>query len=147
MPQLKAQIDTTWQLNEIIAQRILDILPEDGPSVFIVDRTGRRWPAQTHIHHDFPLDRTEFTRLCDRIDDGVEPVVIQKPKACIVACQLAAEDTNFGYLLVVLPGYTLKTALANTALIEMLLNQTTLIAGLIEKNHRLWRPTIPSIAL
>jgi hypothetical protein len=73
-------------------------------------------------------------RLCTTIDDGDEPVVTQVNDFGVVASQLATEETNCGYVIIVLPQYNSESTLINIGLIEMLLNQIGLIARLVEKN-------------
>jgi hypothetical protein len=50
---------------------------------------------------------------------------------------LATEQTNCGYVIIALPQYSPESTLINIDLIEILLNQTGLIAKLIEKNNLL----------
>jgi hypothetical protein len=52
---------------------------------------------------------------------------------------LVTEQTNCGYVILALPQYSPESTLKNIDLIEILLNQVTLIAKLIEKNSLLYK--------
>ncbi len=75
--------------------------------------------------------------LCAKIDDGAEPVITQADDFSIIAAQLATERTDCGYVIIALPQYSPESTLINIDIIETLLNQTGLIAKLIEKNNLL----------
>jgi hypothetical protein len=55
-----------------------------------------------------------------------------------VVSQLITDKTNCGYVIIVLPGYSMESTLVNINLVEILLVQIGLIARLIEKNNLLY---------
>ncbi|MHC4570638.1 MAG: hypothetical protein ACYS0C_00990 [Planctomycetota bacterium] len=124
-------------LNEEIAQQIFDILPEEGPMMVIMDRDGNHWPSNTEKFSSLNISESFLRELCAKIDDGVEPVITQADDFSMIATQLATERTNCGYVIIALPQYSPESTLININLIETLLNQTGLIAKLIEKNNLL----------
>jgi len=124
-------------LNEEIAQQIFDILPEDGPMMVIMDKDGNRWPSNTEKFSTLNISESFLRELCAKIDDGAEPVITQADDFSIIATQLATEQTNCGYVIIALPQYSPESTLININIIETLLNQTGLIAKLIEKNNLL----------
>jgi len=124
-------------LNEQIARQIFDILPEQGPIMIIVDGKGNCWPSNSENFSTLNISESFLKELCAKIDDGAEPVITQTNGFSIVAAQLATERTNCGYVIIALPQYTTESTLINIDLIEILLNQTGLIAKLIEKNNLL----------
>jgi len=124
-------------LNEQIARQIFDILPEQGPIMVIIDRDGNCWPSNSENFSTLNISESFLKELCAKIDDGAEPVVTQTDGLSIVATQLATERTNCGYVIIALPQYNPESTLINIDLIEILLNQTGLIAKLIEKNNLL----------
>lgn len=77
------------------------------------------------------------TSLCNRLDDGEDPLVIKVKNGCIAACSLTTEHAQCGYLMIALEGYTPETAGANMPLIEMMLAQAQLTCELVEKNNQL----------
>ena len=125
-------------LNEQIALQIFDILPEQGPIIVIMDRDGNCWPSDSEEFFKLNVGESFLRELCDKIDDGVEPIVTQANDFSIIAKQLATERTNCGYVIIALPQYSPESTLINIDLIEMLLNQVGLIAKLIEKNYLLY---------
>jgi hypothetical protein len=125
-------------LNEQIALEIFDILPERGPIVVIRDRGGNCRPSHPEKFSKLNISEPFLGELCAKVDDGAEPVVTQVDDFSIIAAQLATERTNCGYLIIALPQYSPESTLINIDLIETLLNQTGLIARLIEKNNLLY---------
>ena len=125
-------------LNEQIARQMFDVMPEQGPVMVIMDRDGNYWPSNSEKFSELNISESFLEELCDKIDDGDEPVVTQMNDCSIVAAQLTTERTNCGYVIIALPQYSSESALVNIDLIEMLLNQIGLIARLIEKNNLLY---------
>jgi hypothetical protein len=125
-------------LNEQIAREIFEILPERGPIMVIMDERGNFWPSNSEEFSKMNINESFLRELCAKIDDGAEPVVTQVSDCSIIAAQLAAEQTNCGYVIIALPQYGPESTLINIDLIEVLLNQTNLIAKLIEKNNVLY---------
>jgi len=124
-------------LNEEIAQQIFDILPEDGPMMVIMDKDGNSWPSNTEKFSTLNISESFLRKLCAKIDDGAEPVITQADDFSIIATQLTTERTDCGYVIIALPQYSPESTLININIIETLLNQTGLIAKLIEKNNLL----------
>ena len=125
-------------LNEQIAREIFEILPERGPIMVIMDKGGNFWPSNSEDFSNLNINESFLRELCAKIDDGAEPVVTQVNDCSIIAAQLAAEQTICGYVIIALPQYGPESTLINIDLIEVLLNQTNLIAKLIEKNNVLY---------
>ena len=125
-------------LNEQIARQIFEVLPEQGPIMMIVDRGGNSWPSDSERFSKFNISESFLRDLCGQIDDGAEPVVTQVDDCSVVGGQLATEQTNCGYVVIVLPQNSPESALINIDLIEILLGQIGLIAKLIEKNTLLY---------
>ena len=134
-------------LNEQVARQIFDILPEHGPIVVIMDRDGSCWPSDSEEFYKLNISESFLMELCDKIDDGAEPVVTQADDCSIIATQLATERTNCGYVIIALPQYSPESTLINVDLIEILLNQIGLIAKLIEKNNLLYELQIKRYSL
>lgn len=82
-------------------------------------------------------DQELLYRVCSQVDDGFEPAICQVGQSVIAAGQFCTERTNCGYMVLVLPGYCYETAEANAEMIEMLMTQLVLLAGVIEKNNQL----------
>ena len=125
-------------LNEQIARQIFEVLPENGPIILIMDRNGNSWPSDSEEFSKLNISESFLKELSMKIDDGVEPVITQTNNCSIIATQLATEKSNCGYVIIALPQYSKESTLTNINLIEMLLNQFSLIAKLIEKNNLLY---------
>lgn len=124
-------------LNERIARQVFDILPEGGPVMIIMDREGRCWASDNEEFSNLGIGESFFRDLFAKIDDGAEPVITQSDKCSIVATQLSTEQTDCGYVIIAIPKHSPESTSANVDLIETLLNQTGLIAKLIESNNTL----------
>src|SRR4030042_2090224 len=120
-------------LNEQIAKQLFDILPERGPIMVIMDKEGHRWVSDPERFSKLSAREAFWSKLCVKIDDGDEPVVTQVDDCSIIAEQLTSEQTQCGYLIIVLPQYSPESTLVNIGLIETILNQASLIARLIER--------------
>jgi len=125
-------------INEQVARQVFDILPERGPIMVIMDRDGNCWPSNSEEFSKLNISESFLRELCAKIDDGTEPVIAHTDDSSIVAAQLATEQTNCGYVIIALPQYSPESTMVNIDLIETLLNQTGLIARLIEKNDLLY---------
>ena len=126
-----------FMVNEQIARQVFETLPEGGPLMMILDRQGNTWPSDSHDFAKLKIGESFLREVCCKIDDGDEPVMTQFEECSIVATQLATETGDYGYVIIALPKYSPESTLANIDLIEMLLNQLSLIARLIEKHNRL----------
>ena len=125
-------------LNEQIARQVFDILPEQGPVMLIMGADGHCWPSDSEEFSNLNINEAFLRELCAKIDDGDEPVVTQANDCSVIAAQLSTERTNCGYVVIALPHYSPESTLINIDLIEILLNQMSLIARLIEKNNLLY---------
>ena len=124
-----------FMLTDQITRQIFEVLPERGPLIVIMDTNGNSRPSDPEEFAKLNISESFLKEICVTIDDGAEPVITNSNDCSIVAGQLATEDSNYGYVFVVLPQYNPESTLLNIDLIEMLLNQIGLIARLIEKNN------------
>ncbi|MBN2313661.1 MAG: hypothetical protein JXM79_07005 [Sedimentisphaerales bacterium] len=128
----------TFQLNEQIARQVFDTIPEGGPLVLIMDRNGNRWPSDSEELVKLDISESFYEELCSKIDDGGEPIITQIHEHSIIATGLTTEQSNCGYVLIAVPQSSPESTFSNIDLIEMLLNQFSVIAKLIEKNNLLY---------
>lgn len=138
MNMYEALVSPSCILNEQIARQIFDILPENGPIMVIIGKNGNCWPSDSERFSKLNINEAFLRDLCAKIDDGIEPIVSQADDCGIIGTQLATERTNCGYVIIALPQYSPESTLINIDLIEILLNQVSLIAKLIEKNNLLY---------
>ena len=129
-------------LNEQIARQVFNVLPEEGPMMVIMDREGHTWPSDSERFAKLNPDETVLRHICDKIDDGAEPVVSQIGDYSIVASQLCTDHSNCGYVIIALPQSGPESMMANMDLVEILLSEVGLIAKLIEKNNHLYEQQI-----
>jgi hypothetical protein len=131
----KSICSSAFMLTEQIARQIYEVLPERGPIKIIMDANGNSLPNNPEEFAKLNIAESFLKEVCVAIDDGIEPVITSSNESGIIAGQLATEESNYGYVFIVLPQYNPESILLNIDLIEMLLNQIGLIARLIEKNN------------
>ncbi len=138
MNMYEAMFSPTCRLNEQIARQVFEILPEGGPIMLIADREGNCWPSDSEAFVDLKVNESVLAEIWSKIDDGAEPVITQLDDCVVAAAELATENTKCGYVALFLPKKPSGSALANTDLLEIVVNQVNLIAKLIEKNAKLY---------
>lgn len=125
-------------LNEQVARQIFEIFPDGGAVMVIVDRDGHYWPSDSAAFTKLNINETMISDICEKIDDGVEPLITQIDETSLISGQLITDRTNCGYVIIAMPKNSPETAMANIDLLEIVLNQVNLIAKLIEKNNLLY---------
>lgn len=125
-------------INEQLARQIFEILPENGPIIAIIDREGNTWPSDSEEFAKLGMSQSFLSELCARIDDGAEPVMTSVNDCSIIGIQLATDRHNCGHIIIGLTKYSPESTLINIDLVEIVLNQFSLIARLIEKNNYLY---------
>jgi hypothetical protein len=138
MDTYESLFSPSFVINEQIARQIFEVLPEEGPIIAIIDKNGNIWPSNSEEFDKLDLSESFLKELCAKIDDGAEPVITGSNDCSIIAVQLATQRNNCGYVVIALPQYSPESTLININLIEILLNQFSLIARLIEKNNHLY---------
>ncbi|MBN2132908.1 MAG: hypothetical protein JW741_25640 [Sedimentisphaerales bacterium] len=136
MDTYDAMFSASYVLNERIARQVFEVLPERAPVVAIIDRQGNCWPSDSEAFARVNLDEAVLHDLRAKVDDGVDPAVVQLGDVSVTAMQLATEQTNCGYVVIALSRSDPK-APAEADLLETLLSQITLVARLIEAHSLL----------
>jgi hypothetical protein len=132
----KTLISDTDLVSEQFMGAVFDLVDSDGPVLIYVNpdfRAKANHPTRAAFLHTEP---ETVRNICVRIDDGVDPCVMQVDGGCVAGTQLLTEQSHLGYFLVFLPGYTPDIVQANLELAELLLAQAQLICSLIEKNNK-----------
>ena len=127
----------THILSELVAREVFDMLPERGPIVVFMDRDGNSWSSHPEEFAKLGIGEAFLKDLRAKADDGAEPLITQVGDTSVTVAQLATDQTNCGYVIVLLPRYSPESALTHIDLVETLLNQITLIARLVEKTSTL----------
>jgi hypothetical protein len=116
-----------------IASNVFSVLPEDGPSVVIIDRHGHRYTSEPDALLTRGVTEEAIHDLCSRIDDGYEPIITKSGDTTLVGTHLTTDRCNYGYVLVLLKDYCPVTAMSNITLFETILGQMNLVARLTER--------------
>jgi hypothetical protein len=121
------------QVTGHIASNVFSALPEDGPSIVIIDRHGHRYTSEPDVMVARGITEEVVRDLCSRIDDGYEPIITKSGETTLVGTHLTTDRCNYGYALIMLKDYCPVTAMANITLFETILGQMNLIARLTEQ--------------
>ena len=125
-------------LNEQVARQMFEIFPDTGVVMLIVDREGHHWPSDSDAFAKLNINETTINDICEKIDDGTEPLITQIDEISLISSQLVTDRTNCGYVIIAVPKQSPESAMANIDLLEIILNQVSLVAKLIEKNNLLY---------
>ncbi len=131
-------LDSPDLLIEQVRGHLFAAVGPDGPPLVVAD-LDRQWKTSHPGRAGYWLDPNKrlIERVCDRLDDGDDPLIMKVQGGCVAACQLATERVHCGYLLVFLEGYAPETAEANMQLFELIFAQAEAACELIEKNNQL----------
>lgn len=133
----KTLISGTDLVSEQFMGAVFDLVDADGPVLIYVSpdfKAKANYPTRAAFLHTEP---ETVRNICVRIDDGIDPCVMEVDGGCVAATQLLTEQSHLGYFMVLLPGYTPDTVQTNMEMAELLLAQAQLICNLIEKNNKL----------
>ncbi|MCD4831551.1 MAG: hypothetical protein K8R02_07085 [Anaerohalosphaeraceae bacterium] len=128
----KPVIDT-HQLLQQISDELCQCFSQGELGILIID-SARDFSAGSFKALDlFGSNRQLFESLCRRIDDGDEPVIVETDCDAVVAAALHTDSTFLGYIFIVLDSSDRQTALAQLDMIEVLIGQAELIAGMLQQ--------------
>jgi len=137
MDACNAVLSAVDGLNEQVARQVFEAVPESGLVLAILDRRGNCWPSDSDAFSRLGLDETLLNALCARVDDGVDPARVSVGDAVVTVTQLATEQTNCGYLVLVEPPRGGDPTRASQDLVEVLFSQISLVARLVEQQGRI----------
>jgi len=118
-----------------VAAEVFDTLSERGPILALMDRGGNCWSSHPELFATLGPGPELLEDLWAKVDDGAEPATAQIGDTTVMVAQLATEQTNCGYLVLVVPRSSAEWAQINLDLVEALFGQVTLIAQLFEKSR------------
>ncbi|MFA6186740.1 MAG: hypothetical protein WC770_05955 [Phycisphaerae bacterium] len=75
--------------------------------------------------------------LCSKIDDGCEHLISRINDCLIVGSSLSSGTTPLGHVIMLLPGYSPEKSFEYLDFIEIIMEQFSLLAGVIEQNQHL----------
>ena len=133
MDAYDAMFSATYVLNERIAQRVFDVLPEGGPLLALVDGSGHYWASDPEAFMQLNVVETLLDDLRAQVDDGMEPATVQVGDTMVMVTQLHTERTNCGYLVLAVPRYETEMTQTSLDVVEALLSQVLLVANLVER--------------
>ena len=131
-------IGTEKCLSRQLLDELTDFLPDDGPVIVVRDADG-----QLEGSDPDRIDLADWQECLEHLHeqtcDGWEPAVTQRDHYSVAALQVGTEPHDVTTVFLILEGYSQETALANMGLIETLLGQIYVIAGLLMRAHQLER--------
>jgi hypothetical protein len=134
-------------LNEQIARQLFETMPESGITLVIMDKNGNCWPSNSEQFSKLHINESVLREICSKINDGQEPVISNSNDCSIIGSTLATDKTDCGYIFLIIPQLTPENTVVNIDLFEIIMNQVTLVAKLIEKNNMLYELQIRQSSL
>ncbi len=116
-----------------ISAQLCQCFGQSGIDVMVVDRSGETASGSAEALELFHSDGKLFGDICGRIDDGDEPVIAEVASAAIVGAALHTGSTFLGYIFVVLYASEKRSVLAHIDIIEVVIRQAELIAGMVHQ--------------
>jgi hypothetical protein len=75
--------------------------------------------------------------LCSKIDDGCEHLISRIDDCLIIGSSLSSGANSIGYVIMLLPGYSPEKSFEYLDFIEIIMEQFSLLAGVVEQNRHL----------
>jgi len=131
----KELFSSSDMVNEQLACEVFRAVPEEGISIAISDKNGDLWANRDDRILDWSKSNDDIDTLFSRLDDGVEIAMLPCESYCLFATDITVNMTNSGYALLAVANNGQPDSLAQLPLIELCLNQMSLLAATIQKNN------------
>jgi hypothetical protein len=119
------------------ARMMFDNIDNTDIVLAILGRNGSCVSSRPEVFAKVFADQRLLENLCGKIDDGAEPVISKIDDCLVVASSLCAGVKNLGYAIMLLPGYSPEKSFEYLDFIEIIMDQFSLLAGVIEENQQL----------
>src|SRR6056297_2694798 len=101
MDIFESLFSSSHMLNEQLMGELRDVLPEDSISVAIMDQEGNLWASdEASIEQAMIADQIDAIR--GRIDDGDDPLVIERGSLLVAGTELAGENVSCGHVFLII---------------------------------------------
>ncbi len=127
-----------------IAQMVFDSFGDTDIVIAIIARSGSYVSNRLDIFERIFAERSLLDELCRRVDDGCEPLISQIDGYLVAASGLSSGFDGIGYAIMLLPACSFGQSEhldfgfdSAHHFIEIILEQFSVIAGLIEQNQQL----------
>ena len=114
--------------------------------VAILGRTGSYVSNKLDVFEKVFADQRILAELCRRIDDGQEPLITHIDSYLLAAKAVTSGSDNIGYAVILLPACTFEKSFSCLDYIEIILDQFSLIAGLLGQNQHLGQSSRAELA-
>jgi hypothetical protein len=122
---------------EQIAELIFNKFADTDIALAILGRDGSFIANKPEVFGKvFPAHRL-LAELCAKIDDGCEPLISQVDGHFVAASDISTDSGSIGYAVMLLPNDRPEKSIEYHDFIEIILEQFSLIAGLVELNQQL----------
>jgi hypothetical protein len=138
------EISSDMIINQI-ARMVFDSFESTDFVVAILGRDGSCISSRPEVFGKVFPEQRLLDELCVKIDDGCEPLITRIDSYLVAAASLtsgfaccgASRRDNIGYAVILLPAGTSEKSIEYLDFVEIILEQFSLIAGLIERNQQL----------
>jgi len=134
-------VETIIMIINQVAHTVFDSFANTDIVLAILNHNGSYVANKLDVFEQVFSERTLLDELCRRVDDGQEPLISQIDDFLIAASGLSNGFKNIGYAIMLLPAGSTNSPQADSIksidFIEIILEQFSQIAGLIEQNQQL----------
>jgi len=130
------EISSDMIINQI-AHTVFDSFANTDIVVAILNHNGSYVSNKLDVFERIFAERILLDELCRRVDDGQEPLIAHIDGYLVAASGLSAGFNGVGYAVMLLPAGSFGNIPESLDFIEIILEQFSLIAGLIEQNQQL----------
>ncbi len=116
-----------------IAHAVFDSFASTDIVLAILNHNGSYVANKLDVFEEVFSDQRLLDELCRRVNDGQEPVISQIDGFFVAAAGLSNGFEQVGYAIILLPA----ESFGHIDFIEIILEQFSTIAGLIEQNQQL----------
>ncbi len=111
-----------------IAQAVFDSFQDSEIIIAIVDRNGSYVSNKIHLFEQIFSKQELLEQLCQKIDDGCEPLMDQVGDYLVAASGFSANGSWGGYTVMLIPNCNLHKAVGCTDFLEIILSQVSIVA-------------------
>jgi hypothetical protein len=124
-----------------IAQVVFDSFANTDIVLAVLNHNGSYVSNRLDVFEQVFAERTLLDGICRRVDDGQEPVLTQISGFLVAATGISSGLDGMGYAVMLLPARSFEGAFEHLDFIEIILEQFSIIGGLIEQNQQLRNPS------
>ncbi|MFA6176304.1 MAG: hypothetical protein WC765_06975 [Phycisphaerae bacterium] len=122
---------------EQTAQMMFDNIGSSDIVLAVLGRDGSCTSSRPEVFAKVFANQGLLRDLCSKIDDGCEHLISRIDDCLIIGSSLLSGVNPIGYVIMLLPGYSPEKSFEYLDFIEIIMEQFSLLAGVVEQNQHL----------